>query len=103
MDGSMDRVQVRTDEQLERMQKLAASRRLPERGEALTHSLEALEQALDLLTRQLDPVLAPQGPQAVEQTPEEPRTELAALLGSATARVRRATQYVHDLMDRVDL
>jgi hypothetical protein len=104
MDGSLDGVQVRDSEKLERLQKRLAHRQLPARGEELQQLLAELDGALDDLQMILDPVLRPQGPSAVAgQESPEPASELAALLANLSYRLQRAVLFARDLGDRVDL
>jgi hypothetical protein len=105
MDGSLNAVQVRSPEGLERLEKLMASRQLPGRLERVDHLQHELEQALDLLAQALSPVLAPQGPSPVQSMdPEQdPRTELAGWLDRTANTLSRTVAFVRDLTDRVDL
>jgi hypothetical protein len=104
MDGSMDRVQVRSDEDLKRLHVLEQRRQLPGRQERVTLLLENLDQSLDTLATVLGPVLRPlQDSAAPGLALEEPQTELATFLAAVTARLDRAVASVRELTDRVDL
>jgi hypothetical protein len=103
MDGSMDRVQVRTDEQLVAMKRLQERRQLPARQDKVSTLLDDLDGALDTLAELLRPLLRPQGPSPLYDSGEEPETELAAFLDGTAQRLGRAVTYVRDLTDRVDL
>jgi hypothetical protein len=104
MDGSMDRVQQRDPEQVDRLHKRLKERQLPLRAEHVEGLLGELDGALDDLQMILGPVLRPAGPSpALEGVRPDPETELAALLQNLSGRLHRAVLFARDLADRVDL
>ena len=105
MDGSLDSVQVRSQDELEKLRKVAGSRQLPGRQEQMDHLQQRLEEALTALTEVLSPVLSPEGPREVlaGDTDPEPRTELAAWMQHTSHRLELHVNYVRALVDRVDL
>lgn len=115
MDGSMNRteelratvrgVQVRTEHQMEQLEKIGASRQLPERMESVQHLLTAVEDQLDLLGHVLTPVVRPQEPQGEElaSVQQAPETELASFLQHVASRLSRTHDAIADLIRRVDL
>lgn len=104
MDGSLN-VQLRSGPELEQVEKLHASRQLPGRLQRIDRLQTELEQDLELLTQALQPVVAPQGPQAVQELDpaQDPRTELAGWLDHTARRLEQHLEYVRDLTRRVDL
>ena len=105
MDGSMNSVQVRTDEQLTELEQLLQSRRLPARMEGVHQLLSAVDAQLDLLQHALAPVLRPQPVAGGQDAParEAPETELAEFLQYVSLRLAKTHDAAAELIARVDL
>jgi hypothetical protein len=105
MDGSLEKVQMRTDAQMEALERVQRTRQLPDRMEGLRQLAGHVDDQLDLLVHVLTPVLRPQEPAVPEMatvaTP--PETELAAFLQDMAGRLTRVHDYLAELVQRVDL
>lgn len=103
MDGSLDRVQLRTEKDQAELQQLLERRQLPNRTERVDGLLRQLERRLDMLTEQLRPVLRAEGPRPAVLSGEDADTELAGWLSRVGGDLERLVDAVQQLQDRVDL